>query len=403
MRQNRFLTVMQKAALCTMIGLSVYVIICITVNGMSFNDFLIAEAMPISKRDTLGKYNTYYKLSEKNSNDSTESFAEGLIDSTDVSIDSALLTVSDVNDVNIEGSDIPAPDSSDTVIEGLIGLGDVEFQPEPVLTDAEAGTKTVLTVKDLEKLRDLEYMRKYFYVVNGSTEMRSTDFDADRFVNADLRLNKSTPGPKVLVFHTHSTEGYADSDRDNYKDGVYSIGEELCRVLKEEYGIEALHDDGRYDVVDGRSQIMGAYERMEGPIKNVLKDNPSIELVIDLHRDGVPENRRLVVDENGVSMAQLMFVNGLTLLKGKDGAAKPIDSLPNPFLDTNLALSFRMQLAANEMYPNLTRKVYLNAYRYSLHMMPKSLLVEVGAQTNTKQEAKNAVGALADILASVVN
>ncbi len=402
------MTVMQKAALCTMIGLSVYVIICITVNGMSFNDFLIAEAIPISKHDTLGKYNTYYKLSEKNSNDSTEDS----IDDTDISIDKALLAVSDVNDVNIESvvnvttnedSVTPAPDAGDTVIAGLIGLGDVEFQPEPVLTDAEAGTKTVLTVKDLEKLRDLEYMRKYFYVVNSSTEMRPTDFDADRFVNADLQLSRSTPGPKVLVFHTHSTEGYADSDRDNYKDGVYSIGEELCKVLQDKYGIETLHDDGRYDMVDGRSQIMGAYERMEGPIKSLLKANPSIELVIDLHRDGVPENRRLVVEENGVNMAQLMFVNGLTLLKGKDGEAKRIDSLPNPFLDTNLALSFRMQLAANEMYPNLTRKVYLNAYRYSLHMMPKSLLVEVGAQTNTKQEAKNAVGALADILASVVN
>ena len=61
-----------------------------------------------------------------------------------------------------------------------------------------------------------------------------------------------------------------------------------------------------------------------------------------------------------------------------------------------------MQLMANSMYPNFTRKVYLNAYRYSLHMAPKSLLIEVGAQTNTKEEILNSMEPLADILARVL-
>jgi stage II sporulation protein P len=61
-----------------------------------------------------------------------------------------------------------------------------------------------------------------------------------------------------------------------------------------------------------------------------------------------------------------------------------------------------MQLSANERYPGFARKVYLKPYRYSLHMLPKTLLVEVGAQNNTKQEALNAMEPLAEILAKVV-
>ena len=76
--------------------------------------------------------------------------------------------------------------------------------------------------------------------------------------------------------------------------------------------------------------------------------------------------------------------------------------LPNPYIADNQALSFQMQLAAEEYYPGLMRKIYLKGYRYNLHMKPKSMLIEVGAQTNTLQEAKNAMEPLANILALVL-
>ena len=62
-----------------------------------------------------------------------------------------------------------------------------------------------------------------------------------------------------------------------------------------------------------------------------------------------------------------------------------------------------MQLTAAEYYPNLTRRIYLKGYRYNMHLLPKSLLVEVGAQTNSFQEAKNAMEPLADVLIKVLN
>ena len=67
-------------------------------------------------------------------------------------------------------------------------------------------------------------------------------------------------------------------------------------------------------------------------------------------------------------------------------------------MQENLAFSFQMQMAALEYYPGLTRKNYLNAYRYNMHLRGKSLLVELGAQTNTVEEIKNAIGPLAHIL-----
>ena len=77
--------------------------------------------------------------------------------------------------------------------------------------------------------------------------------------------------------------------------------------------------------------------------------------------------------------------------------------LENPYLQENLAFSFQMQVAANEYYPGLARKIYLKADRYNLHLCPKSLLVELGAQTNTVEEIMNACDPLAHIISIVLN
>ena len=86
----------------------------------------------------------------------------------------------------------------------------------------------------------------------------------------------------------------------------------------------------------------------------------------------------------------------------ENGILNNISSLPNSYIKDNLALSFNMQVTANKLYPDFTRRIYINAYRYSLNMLPKSMLIEVGAQTNTKSEAQNAMEPLADILSRVI-
>ena len=104
---------------------------------------------------------------------------------------------------------------------------------------------------------------------------------------------------------------------------------------------------------------------------------------------------------NGKTCAQVMFFNGLCRLQ-QNGTTQAISGLENPYLTENLAFSLQMKTAADSLYPNFSRKIYLNAYRFSLHMLPRSTLIEVGAQTNTKEEAKNAMEPLASVLASVL-
>ena len=81
----------------------------------------------------------------------------------------------------------------------------------------------------------------------------------------------------------------------------------------------------------------------------------------------------------------------------------PIDYLQNPYLAENLAFSFQLQLKAEEYYPDFARRIYLRAYQYNLHILPRALLVECGAQTNTVEEVQNAMPLLADLLYLVLS
>ncbi len=285
----------------------------------------------------------------------------------------------------------------------LVGVGDVIFQSEADNSDTTKvhSTKENLTYKNIAQFADLDYVKRNFYTIDKRTDLTAQQFNLDQLLNTNLTINNDGDGPKILIFHTHSKENYSDSNKADINDGILAVGEELKRLLETKYHIKTMHDTTSYDVVDGRTQIIGAYERMEPSVRAILKQYPSIQVVIDMHRDGVADSVHLVKTINGKQTAQFMFFNGLSKLYS-GGSLNDIDNLQNPYIDTNLALSFHLQLNANELYPDLTRKIYLNAYRYSLHMLPKSLLVEVGAQTNTKQEALNAMEPLADVLAKTI-
>lgn len=299
-------------------------------------------------------------------------------------------TVSNINVVN------------NAEIISVIGINDITYEDEGDKQTSEVENKQTIPQTysyDITRLNDPEYLRNNFYIVDNRTRFVESDFPVQEFLNKDLSIDTSTKEPKVLIFHTHSYEGFVDSDPNNKYDGIFGVGELLAQTLTNKYGIVTLHDEGRYDYVDGKPQIIGAYERMEPAIKKVLKDNPSIEVVIDLHRDGVNENVRLVKNINGKPTAQIMLFNGLCKYLSN---GELVTGAQNPYLKDNLALSFQMQLKSKELFPEFTRKIYLHAYRFSLHMKPRSLLVELGAQTNTMEEARNAVEPLAEMLAQVL-
>ena len=287
-----------------------------------------------------------------------------------------------------------------TLSAKVFGTKDVEFSQTPAVT--ASGRTLSVTAEELAKLKDFSYLKSKYYIIDSRTTLFPSDVDAAQALGLDFSIEQTTKEPKILIFHTHSHEGFADSDMSKgLSEGIWGAGEELKRILEETYGIGVLHDNGQYDVVNGKGQITGAYERMEPPIRKILAEHPSIEVCIDLHRDGVGENTRLVTNVNGKPCAQIMFFNGLCRLN-KNGAAQAISGLENPYLTENLAFSLQMKTTADQLYPNFSRKIYLNAYRFSLHMLPRSTLIEVGAQTNTKEEIWNAMEPLARVLAAVL-
>ena len=283
---------------------------------------------------------------------------------------------------------------------GLIGADDVEFSEKKAIS--KGGRPLSVTAAELAKMQDLSYLKSKYYIVDSRTALLSGDVPVEEALSLDLTIEKTKAEPKILIFHTHIHEGFVDSDMSKgLSEGIWGVGEELKQILEEDYGIGVIHDAGQYDMVNGKGQTTGAYERMEPPIREILRKYPSIEVCIDLHRDGVPETTRLVTEVDGKKTAQVMFFNGLCRLN-KNGTPQPISGLENPYIRENLAFSLQMKTAADSLYPDFARKIYLNAYRFSLHFMPRSTLVEVGAQTNTKAEAKNAMKPLAQILAEVL-
>ena len=150
-------------------------------------------------------------------------------------------------------------------------------------------------------------------------------------------------------------------------------------------------------LVDGKLDRSHAYNYALEGVTGILQQNPSIEVVLDLHRDGVDESVHMVTEVNGKPTAKIMFFNGMS--QTPEG---PIEYLPNPYKEDNLAFSLQMQLNAAAYFPGFTRNIYLKGLRYNLHLRPRSSLIEAGAQTNTYEEARNAMEPLAELLDMVL-
>ena len=256
---------------------------------------------------------------------------------------------------------------------------------------AQKGKKKVKINR--KKLEDFDYLRQTFYQIDNMTTIGKDQLCVEKLLRPDMTVDTSVDGPEILIYHTHSQEGYKDSKPGDLSESVVGLGDTLTKLL-EDKGFRVLHQKGTYDLPDRDH----AYSNAAPEIEKIIKDNPSIQVVIDLHRDGVGESTRLVTEQNGKKMAQIMFFNGLS----RTTSIGDIAYLKNPYIEDNLAFSFQMQLAAAEYYPGLTRRIYLKGYRYNMHFCPKSLLVEVGAQTNTLKEAQNSMEPLADLLGKVL-
>lgn len=249
-----------------------------------------------------------------------------------------------------------------------------------------------------ETLADYNYLLNNFFIVDPKTATSEQQLNVASFLGKDLTLEKNADVPQILIYHSHSQETFVDSREGRVEDTIVGVGDYLTQLLTETYGYQVIHVTETFDIVDGQIDRSAAYDYARPYIEQILEENPSIEVVIDLHRDGVPEDRHLVTETNGKPTAQIMFYNGLSYTA--DGGQ--VDYLPNPYIQDNLAFSFQLEYQAAQYYPELYRGIYLAALRYNLYLRPRALLLEAGAQTNTVQEVKNAMEPFADILNRVL-
>ena len=262
---------------------------------------------------------------------------------------------------------------------------------------AREAVSTAVSPDLLQQLSDYDYLLNQYFTVDAGTTADAELLDASKLLTEDLSIRKNPQVPQILIYHTHSQEEFADSVPGDTKTSIVGMGEVLTEALQG-YGYQVIHDTGVYDLIDGVLDRSAAYDYARVAVENILQEYPTIEVIIDLHRDGV-DGQKFVTEIDGKPTSMIMFFNGIS----RNSQDEPIAYLANPYTQQNLAFSLQLELAAREKYPGYTRNIYLKAERFNLHLRPRSLLVEAGTQLNTVEEEKNAMQPLADLLHEVLN
>jgi stage II sporulation protein P len=202
-----------------------------------------------------------------------------------------------------------------------------------------------------------------------------------------IPLRQSLNGEgKIIIYHTHTTESFAPTSGSNFSDDltltVAQLGEELARMLQDEYGIPVVHNKTVHDV-----PRTPAYQEALPTITELLAQNPDAKLVIDLHRDGVAKSLT-TTELNGEAAVKLMFMVG---------------TRNNPHVQEIVNASYFLHEALEEIVPGLSRGIRERPLMYNQQVHPVALLIEVGGHENSLEEAMKTIPYLARALADLYN
>ena len=214
-------------------------------------------------------------------------------------------------------------------------------------------------------------------------------------------LDFSGSQPRVLIIHTHATESYTQVEGWTYEDAgnfrtldtsqnMIRVGQAIADIL-EAAGIPVLHDTSLNDYPSYNS----SYDRTLTVIEEYLAQYPTIEMVIDVHRDAIELS-------DGSQMGTAALVGGgeaaqIMLVVGTDEGG-----LTHPNWQGNLSWALKIQAQMDAIYPGLARPLSLSTQRYNQHATPGSLLVEVGTAGDTMPEALAGAEAFARTLVSLI-
>lgn len=277
-----------------------------------------------------------------------------------------------------------------------------EFAPSPTPTpteppsDTPAPSDAPAPVGEERPIKEVQIARGMEVSNLSGIEVNPTALSEEKLSFA-LEDNGS---PQILILHTHTTESYTDSDTNKYltsdsdrnlneEKNIVAVGNAMTEVFKAA-GIATVHDTTVHDY----PSFNGAYTRAMATIRANLEANPSIKVVLDVHRDGIVKEdgtkMKVVTEIDGEKTAQCMFVVGSNA-----------NLTHNNWLE-NMKLACKIQRLANEMYPGFMRPINLREERFNQQASTGSLIVEVGSNGNTLDEAIRGGKRMAEIIAKLL-
>lgn len=263
------------------------------------------------------------------------------------------------------------PESPDTGEEDMSEPTIPEQQPDN--TNVTAQTMVPSPAQDYLCAGDI-------YIANRAKKQA----DVTALAGAPVHITLSD-GPQILILHSHASEAYTPTQSDRYEESdpyrttncnynVVRVGEEMAQVFREQ-GFQVIHDTTLYDYPSYNE----AYDRSLAAVQRWLTQYPSIQVILDVHRDALAAEDgtiyKAVTSEGGQQAAQVMLV------VGTDGSKK------HPLWQENLTFAMRLQQQMLDDHNTLARPMVLRTSRFNQHLSVGSVLVEVGTHGNTLSEA----------------
>lgn len=233
---------------------------------------------------------------------------------------------------------------------------------------------------------------QFLSLEKGGQVRNTTSVPMSELVNAaesqlDFTLNKNNALPEVLIMHTHTTESYEPYERDFYdasfnsrttdeSKNMVSVGNKIEAELINN-GIGVIHDKTIHDY----PSYNGSYDRSAVTVKAILAQNPSIKIVLDIHRDAIEKENTgrvaPVANINGKKAAQVMIISGCD--NGTLG-------MPNYMKNFTFAAQLQQQMESD--YNGLTRPILFAYRKYNQDLTTGSILIEVGGHANSLEQAQ---------------
>ena len=303
----------------------------------------------------------------------------------------------DAQDSNEQKDDIDNPEDSSQEP----GVENKEEQTEKEPNDGEyliaESSIEYIPEDEIKDPLKIEKVDSKGIVINNETKIKVDSSIIQKMLKEPLNIKFDKKGPQMLIYHTHTTESYIKKLEDLNKKGIQNrtqderynvvrVGAELKQHLESKYGFNVMHNSTINDYIYNSS-----YAKGRTTAEQILKGNPSIKIIFDVHRDAVRDGHLRVVKEvNKKKAAQILFVVGTN------------QKLKHPNWKENLKLAVKLQQKLNEQAPGLARPILISENRYNQDLRNGALIIEVGGDGNLMSECLESIKYLSKAINDVL-